>query len=50
MITVSVTILTMMGRSICTANSYCDNMTITRSSISSANRYCDNNGGVYVRF
>jgi hypothetical protein len=53
-------IVTIMGRSICNADSYCDNnwglyvvltviMTITDMSICSVNSYCDNNGEVYMQ-
>ena len=52
-------IVTIMRRSICSADSYCDNngvlyvvltviMKITGMSICSVNSYCDNNGKVYM--
>jgi hypothetical protein len=55
-LTVIVTIITIMGSSICSVNSYCDNkvevymqcltciMTIVGRSMGSANSYCDKNG------
>ena len=54
-------IVTIMGRYICSADSYCDNngglfvlltviMTITGISICSVNSYCDNNGEVYMEY
>ena len=58
------TIVTITGRSICSANSYCDNnagglyavltvsvtiMIITGRSICSEYIYCDNNGEVYMQ-
>ena len=56
-------IVTIMGRYICSASSYCENndnnarstcsvncdVKITVRSICSANSYCDNNGEVYVQ-
>ena len=41
-------IVTITGRSICSASSHCDNNEKKGRSICSANNYCDNNGEVYV--
>jgi heme O synthase-like polyprenyltransferase len=52
-------IVTITGRYICSANSYCDNngvlyvvltviRTLTGMSICSFNSYCENNGDVYM--
>jgi hypothetical protein len=39
-------IVTITGRSICCANSYCDNK---GRSVCSVNIYCDNNGDVFMK-
>ena len=52
-------VVKIMGRSICSDNSYCDNngvlyvvltviRTLTGMSICSFNSYCENNGDVYM--
>jgi len=43
---VIVTIMTIMGRSICSTKIYCDN---NGRFICSVNIYCENNGGVYMQ-
>ena len=64
MITVIVTIMTITGMSMCSANSYFDKkkgicavlavivtiMTITGRYMCSANSYCDNNIEVYMKY
>jgi hypothetical protein len=47
-LTVIVTIMTITGRYICSANSYCDNNDNNGEVLCDANSYCDNNGEVYM--
>ena len=49
MLTVIVTIMTKTGRSICSANSYCDNNDNNGEVLCDANSYYDNNVEVYLQ-
>ena len=49
MLAVIVTIMTIIGRSICSANCYCDINDNNGEVLCDANSYCDNNGEVYLQ-